>query len=88
MNNPNHYKDWNINLEQEREFWRNYILGTFIILTETCPHWKHGHIGLKNTDKINSQFEGKWNYYKCCRNVNSEKILSFLQIKNSDFSIV
>ena len=38
MNNPNHYKDWNINIEQEREFWKNYILGTFIILPEKCPH--------------------------------------------------
>ena len=73
MNNPNHYKDWNINIEQEREFWKNYILGTFIIIPEKCPQCKHGNIGLKNTNKINSPLEGKYNYYKCCRNINFRK---------------
>ena len=73
MNNPNRYKDWNINIEQEREFWKNYILGTFIIIPEKCPQCKYGNIGLKNTNKINSPLEGKYNYYKCCRKINLRK---------------
>ena len=88
MNNPNHYKDWNINLEQEREFWKKYILGTFIILPETCPHCKHGHIGLKNTDKINWPLEGKCNYYKSCRNVNLRKNTIFSANSKTPISVL
>ena len=85
MNIQSHYKDWNINIEQEPEFWKKYILDTFIIIPETYPYCKHGHIGLKNTQKINSPLEGKCNYYKCCRISISEKILSFQQIQKLQY---
>ena len=88
MNIQSHYKDWNINIKQEREFWKKYILDTFIIIPEKCPYCKHGHIGLKNTEKINSPLEGKCNYYKCCRNLNQKKFYLFIKFKNSSFSIV
>ena len=88
MNNPNHYKDWNINIEQVREFWKNYISGTFIIIPETCPHCKHGHIGLKNTNKINSPLEGKCNYYKCCRNINLRKNTIFSANSKTPISVL
>jgi len=26
MNNPKNYKNWNINIEQERELWKKYML--------------------------------------------------------------
>ena len=71
-----HYKDWNINIEQEHEFWKKYILDKFIIIPEKCPYCKHGHIGLKNTEKVNSLLEGKCNYYKWSRNLRKNSVFS------------
>ena len=42
-----HYRDWNINIEAERKFWLESILGSFIILPKICPYCKKGAIGLK-----------------------------------------
>ena len=68
-----HYRDWNINIETERKFWLESILGSFIILPKICPYCKKGAIGLKKTENINAPFQGKCNFYKCTRNLNLRK---------------
>ena len=83
MNNPKNYKNWNINIEQERELWKKYMLWPFIIIPETCIHFKHGY---KNAEKINNQLESKCNHYKCSRNINirkNDEVRSMSRIKNA-----
>ena len=67
-----HYRDWNINVETERKFWLELILGTLINLSKICPYCRKG-IGLKNTENINVPFQGKINFYKCTLNLNLRK---------------
>ena len=48
---------WNIEIEEERVFWKAYIIGIFIIPGEHCPYFITGKIGLKNNDIIISAQE-------------------------------
>ncbi len=57
-----HYRDWNINVETERKFWLELILGTLINLSKIYPYCRKGAIGLKNTENINVPFQGKINF--------------------------
>lgn len=68
-----HYRDWNINIETERKFLQESIIGSFIVLPKICPYCKKGAIGLKKTENINAPFQGKCNFYKFTRNLNLRK---------------
>ena len=67
------FRDWKINIETERDIWKQHIIGTFIILPEICPYSKFGVVKIKQTNNINSPLEGKCNFYKCTRNINLRK---------------
>ena len=64
---------WNIEIEEERAFWKAYIIGIFIIPGEHCPYCITGKIGLKNNDSINNPIQAKCHNYKCTRNISLRK---------------
>ena len=64
---------WNIEIEEERAFWKAYIIGIFIIPAEHCPYCITGKIGLKNNDSINNPLQAKCLNYKCTRNISLRK---------------
>ena len=58
---PN-FRDLKINIETERDIWKQHIIGTFIILSEICPCCKFGVVKLKLTNNINSPLQRKGNF--------------------------
>ena len=56
---------WNISLNSERSFWKNYLIGIFIIIPNICEKCKKGHINLRNNESIINPLLGKCSYYKC-----------------------
>ena len=64
---------WNINLEEERKFLKENILGNFIIIPSICKYCQKGKVGLTNYPSEFNQIRGKCNNYKCIRNLSFQK---------------
>ena len=58
-------KNWNLDINGERQFWKEKLLNIFINVPEACPHCKMGKIHLKNNESIINPVLGKCTNYKC-----------------------
>ena len=48
----NNRKDWNISINEEREIWRNDILGILIPILDLCITCNKEHLNLTNKESI------------------------------------
>lgn len=46
--------NWNLNINNEREYIKKYIIGAFIPKPETCENCKIGTIDYKNLESLNN----------------------------------
>ena len=57
-------KNWNLDINGERQFWKEKLLNIFINVPEACPHCNIGKIHLKNNESIINPVLGKCTNYK------------------------
>ena len=65
MDNENNQNIWNLNIEEERNFWSTKIIGTIIQMPELCIHCRIGKICLRKNKSYVNPYLGKCNHYKC-----------------------
>ncbi len=68
---------WNINIEDERKYWKNYILKYYIYLPEACPQCGKKNISIGNINNLMNPIRLVCNNYKCLYRCNLRKF-SFL----------
>ena len=73
---------WELDIAHEREFIKKYI-----ILPTLCPFCKKGNISLRNYNIINNSILGKFNYYKCTRNIYLRNGDIFNNLQNTDIFV-
>ena len=56
---------WNINIEDERKYWKNYILKYYIYLPEACPQCGKKNISIGNINNLMNPIRLVCNNYKC-----------------------
>ena len=70
---------WNINIEEERKYWKNYKLKYFIYLLEAWPQCNKTKFSIGNINNLMNPIRFVCNNYKCLYRCNLRKI-SFLYI--------
>ena len=78
-NNQKKENKWNINIEEERKYWKNYILKYFVYLPEACPQWNKTKFSIGNINNLMNPIRFECNNYKCLYRCNLRKF-SFLYI--------
>ena len=79
---------WKINIETERAFWNKYLLDKNIPIPKYCINFNHGIINLINQDNDTNPIIGKYNYYKCNRNILLRKGTIFEFHKHTPASVL
>lgn len=79
---------WNINLEEERNFWSTNIIGTFIKLPNICIYCNTGKICLRKNSSYINPYLGKCNYYKCNREYYLRKDTIFEKHNKTPCSVI
>ena len=80
--------NWNLNYDNECDFWIDLKNKGFIYIPEICPTFNKGKIEIKkyNSENIVNLYYIRCNYSKCKKNI---RTLSFMiKIKNLPASII
>ena len=69
MEIQNNKTEWGISFEEERDIWSKEILNVLIPAPKVCTFCKKEIINLRKNNSINNFYSGKFNNYKCNREV-------------------
>lgn len=57
--------EWGINISQEREYWKKYLIKVYISIPKNCRYCNKGFINLRENQSLINPLLGKCNNYKC-----------------------
>lgn len=69
MKSNQNRKEYNIEINNERNFWTKKLIEIFIKVPDTCPYCNKGLIQLRKNESIIYPYLGKSSNYKCNREI-------------------